>query len=196
MSINRALSKKHCHEEDKENPYSFFQVRNYQAQQEAVFLTILNQEYDVVLEVPQKKSVIALSYFRVIRLKSPERNIEFGSELNSLLEKMYFNDMTLGVTEGTASRRLEINRISESIHKLIELIEPITLLKKCFMGKRNSRASVVELSFDGINMKKDDIEKKGERINKAITLRMKGLQRKDVITLPKQDLELMSLFFV
>ena len=70
--------------DDKDTPYSFFEVRNYQAEQEGIFLALLNHEYDITIEVPQKRSVVTLNYFKILTLKNDKESIQFDELLNNV----------------------------------------------------------------------------------------------------------------
>ena len=190
------LSDNNEKETQKDVPYSFPEVRNYQAEQEGIFLTLLNQEYDITIEVPQKRSVVTLNYFKIVTLKNERETIQFDQLLSKRLEDLKAMDLSNGVDEKIVMRRFEVNKISESIHLLIEmLIERKYELKTTTMGKRNTRASVVELRFDGISFDRSEIESKGSKIIISILDRMKHMKRKRMLTIEKNDLEFMGLLF-
>ena len=180
----------------KETPYCFQEVRNYQAEQEGVFLALLNKEYTITLEVPQKRSVVSLNYFKIIGFENETETIRFDELLANKLMSMKEEDKRIGLNEGTANRRLEINKIAESIHLLISMLEERKYeMSTTTMGKRNSRASVVELRFDGVTFTKGQIEQKGNKIILCILDRMKNMKRKKILRIEKNDLEFMCLLF-
>ena len=184
------------HKSQRETYYCFYQVRNYQAEQEGIFLALLNHEYTITLKVPQKKSVVSLNYFRIVSFVNENEKIFFEDELKVKLKMMYDEDLSKGIKENTAVRRMEINKIAESIHYLIEMLKKRKIeMKMSVMGKRNSRSSVIEMDFDGIIFDKNEIQKKGNLIIQNILDRMKNLQRKDTLVIEKNDLELMCLLF-
>lgn len=182
--------------DEKDTPYSFFEVRNYQAEQEGVFLALLNHEFEITIEVPQKRSVVTLNYFKILKLQNDKEIIEFDELLQKRLKDMKKEDFSNGVKESVALRRFEQNKIPESIHLLIEMLsERNYILKTSSMGKRNSRSSVEELYMDGTVFNREEIQQKGTNIINCFLDRMKNMKRKRVLVIEKNDIELMSLLF-
>ncbi|KAL7719659.1 Uncharacterized protein QTN25_003357 [Entamoeba marina] len=193
MQAPRKYSKR-TYVDEKNSPYGFYNVRNYQAQQEGIFIVLLNQEYDITIEAPQKKSVVSLNYLRIHSVSNSNETIEFGNVLMRKLKEMYDEDLVNMIPEKTASRRFEINRIAESIHLQMSMLKKFGYqMATSAMGKRNVRESVISINIDGISLDKNTISSRGEIINKVIMERMKTLQRKGRYTIPRGDTELMAL---
>ncbi|KAL7720997.1 Uncharacterized protein QTN25_002198 [Entamoeba marina] len=140
-----------CIKSKHENPYDFFHTRNSQAIQEGILLGLLNQHFDIVIEAPQKKSVVTLNYYTIIHLYNSSEYINFTNTLTNKLKEMMSEDIARNTPRGTAERRKEMNRIAESIHQLMFILQNQGYsLKTTSQGKVNSRQMVKEIMYEGI----------------------------------------------
>ena len=51
---------------------AFSVLRNYQTQQQAIFIAVLNQFYDIFIEFPKKKSVVSLPFLKILKLQNDD----------------------------------------------------------------------------------------------------------------------------
>ena len=113
------------------------------------------------------------------------------------MKKLYDEDIMNGITDKTATRRFEMNRITECMNILTKLA-----IKHGFevhtndIGKKRIRENLEKISIDGVEWDIHDIEVKGSMISNVLKERMDKPNQTGVYWLPKQDLEIMSLLFV
>ena len=178
-----------------QNPFS--SIRNYQTQQQAIFLAILNQYYDIFIEFPKKKSIVSLPFLKIIKLQNEKEIVNFHDCITSIVKRLYEEDISAGVTDKTATRRNEVNRITECIKYLTELAAQRGFVSHtCDIGKKRIRENVQKISFDGVELDTNDIIEKGSKIsNVLVKERMDKPNQNGMYCLLKQDLEIMSLLF-
>ncbi|ELP86469.1 hypothetical protein EIN_032600 [Entamoeba invadens IP1] len=124
---------------------SYRETRNYQAEQQAVFLYLLNKHCTIELLKPIKKSSTAQHFFRI-------ESIEFGSSdkikvnklVESRLEERYKDDLKRGITSKTAKRRSETGRFAETLHLLMDLLQEFGYLFEVVSTKGRNGSLVVQ----------------------------------------------------
>ena len=148
----------------------FLRLRNYQAEQQAVLIGLLNQQCDITLVKPFKKSVVSKQFQWI-------ESIEFSNgdtvELDKLIENrcnmLRSNDLNEGVMKKTAKRRYENNKYVESLHYLRDMLLELGYFFNTVysVGEhgRITTETIDEIFKDGkLLMDKKSIEDKGNRI--------------------------------
>ena len=82
--------------------YTFKEIRNYQAQQQAIFLALLNRVYDVHVQQQVKRSLVTLPFFRVEELRSDTDVIRVNDFVETRCRERYAFETRQGVSEKTA----------------------------------------------------------------------------------------------
>ena len=176
---------------------AFSSIRNYQTQQQSIFIAILNQHYTITIELPKKKSIVSLPFLKIIKLQNEEEEILVNDKVSTIVKDLYEYDIKNGVSEKTATRRFEVNRITECIKLLSDVaIRKGFEIEAYNIGKKRTRENVQKISFDGVQLNINDIVTKGSKIsNILVKERMVKHNKSGVYILQKQDLEIMSMLF-
>ena len=176
---------------------AFSTSRNYQTQQQSMFLAILNNYYDIMIEIPKKKSIVSLPFLKVIKFENENEQIKINDEVNTILKNLYDTDIKNGVSDKTATRRFEINRITENIKIMMNLcVQKGFMFHTYDIGKKRTRENIQKIVFDGVEWEMEDIINKGSMISNVIVKeRMTQNIENGWYTLNKQDMEIMSILF-
>lgn len=182
--------------QQSQNPFSA--IRNYQTQQQSILLALLNQSFDILIELPKKKSIVSLPFLKIVKLQNENEIINFNDVITGIVKKLYDEDIASGVTDKTSTRRIEANRITETIKLMTELAGKKGFVSHtCDIGKKRIRENVQKISFDGIEFDTNDIAEKGSKISEIIVKdRMDKPNHNGMFLLERQDLEIMSILFI
>ena len=174
----------------------FRKTKNYQSEEQAVFIALLNMKYDIVIERPFKAIKASSTFFKIVKLVNAEEVIDVKSEVENSIEQLLENDRKQNVPVKTIKRRNENYKIVEHIHNSIGLLQSLgynLIINKTNKKKTSAKYKTVTISFDGICFNQNDIERKGKMIIDVIDDKMKHLSRKNNIIIPRGDTEFMSI---
>ena len=190
-------SRKTSSECEPRNYHSFRKARNYQTEQQAVFIALLNLGYDIEIIRPQRRSHMTHSFLKINALINNRTGdaIDFHTLLQNRIKSMYDNDISNGVTAKTAARRMECNKISEELHLLTEILKKdgVMLNVTSSMISGNYRQTVIAIDFEGVHLSKGDVSNVGGKINEAIVDRLYRNKGYKQMWIRSKDLEFMSL---
>ena len=86
----------------------FRRTRNYQTEQQSLFIGLLNMVYNITIDHPRKRSKITLPFFTITRISTDKEVIELKEILCYRLEHLRNEDIKRGCTPKTAARRQEV----------------------------------------------------------------------------------------
>ena len=178
--INNDACEKEVKKTRRQNP--FRNKRNYQVSQQCVFLALLNQYFDIKVKSPPKCSTVAQQFIRIDKLYQTvdgksENELEIENFINARCRRLYELDLEKGITKKTANRRSETNRITETVHYLMDLLREFDYFFNVTIidGKKGTLRveNVVDTRFHPlcstyIVMNKESILSCGQAINNAI----------------------------
>ncbi|EKE39218.1 hypothetical protein ENUP19_0003G0054 [Entamoeba nuttalli] len=114
---------------------AFFKLRTYQVYQQGVLLVLLNNHFEITLQIPTKRSVVTRQYFKINELRRGNDSIKVEEYVEQRCKEKYLQDLSNGIAEKTARRRYDTNKITEQLHLLIDLL---TEFGYRFVSKRTS----------------------------------------------------------
>ncbi|EMS13820.1 TATA-binding protein-associated phosphoprotein, putative [Entamoeba histolytica HM-3:IMSS] len=114
---------------------AFFKLRTYQVYQQGVLLVLLNNHFEITLQIPTKRSVVTHQYFKINELRRGNDSIKVEEYVEQRCKEKYLQDISNGIPEKTARRRYDTNKITEQLHLLIDLS---TEFGYRFVSKRTS----------------------------------------------------------
>ncbi|KAL7712925.1 TATA-binding protein-associated phosphoprotein [Entamoeba marina] len=113
----------------------YYSQRNYTVYQQAVFLAILNQHYELVLKQSSKRSVVTSQLVRVIKIGNINDTISVSSFIeNRCMEKIEIDRLN-GLNEKTIYRRFSRNKIVETHNLLVDLIREFGVTFESEVGR-------------------------------------------------------------
>ena len=153
--------------------YTFKEIRNYQAQQQAVFLALLNRVYDVAVQQQVKRSLVTLPFFRVEELRAADDVVRVNDFVEARCRERFVFETRQGVSEKTAQRRCETYKVTENLHALMDILMEFGYFFEARLttGKRGTtKTETVYKVFAGetLLLRQRDIEERGSRINRLI----------------------------
>ncbi|ELP93348.1 hypothetical protein EIN_057330 [Entamoeba invadens IP1] len=103
--------------------YSFREIRNYQSEQEAVLIGLLNMFYDVTFTAHKKQMLITVPFFRILTLENYGDPIFFRELIERRISERLNSEVAAGSSLKTALRRCENYRLVDTLHTLGDLLE-------------------------------------------------------------------------
>ncbi|ELP84493.1 hypothetical protein EIN_169080 [Entamoeba invadens IP1] len=103
--------------------YSFKENRNYQSQQEGVFLYLLSQLFTFEVHTPNKRCMVTLPFLRLDTVTFSKEDVVWVSDfVQKRISERIKIEMENGISEKTALRRCENYKISETLHFLMDVL--------------------------------------------------------------------------
>ncbi|EDR29172.1 hypothetical protein EDI_310660 [Entamoeba dispar SAW760] len=160
-----------------EHPHSkkFAKVRNYQSQQQAFLIGLLNDQCDIVFQKPFKISKKTLQFLTLKLIIFPKQDeIKFASLVKQKCESILTLEMKKGLEHKTAIRRFENNKHTIGLDLLRDILESFGYFfnTKKSSGKKGAliMENIYEVFYNGkFISSREDIIIKGERINRYLT---------------------------
>lgn len=103
--------------------YSFREIRNYQSQQEAIYLGLLNKTFDIVFIAHKKPGLVTIPFFRILRLVNETETVGFKELIERRITERLEDEIAKGSTIKTANRRCENYRLVDTLHTLNDILE-------------------------------------------------------------------------
>ena len=173
---------------------SFPDTRNHQVEQQGILIGILSTRYSITIAQPKKKSVVAKPFLKILKIQNNSEIYEVDNFVLNKVKETFNNDIANGVSSKTATRRFEVNKITEQLHFLIDLVKrngynPYSI----DIGKKRVREDLTELQCDQIVWNEHDIKIIGSKINEVIVHERLVESKLNYCTIEKGDLEIMSI---
>ncbi|ELP84462.1 hypothetical protein EIN_168270 [Entamoeba invadens IP1] len=187
---NMAIAPQKMYESQRE---SFKKKRDYQSQQEAVLLAIINTFTPCTLLSPAKRNCRSTSFIPIKKISLDKDEIDFDTFLRSRLDDFFEDDIQRGVSYQTAVRRKKANIQAETLNFLVDLIEHKGFLveSKTTTGNKGILKETMRLiTGNGLYLSKEDIAVKGALLNKHF---LNLLQNKRDFVLNVHDKEVSSI---
>ncbi|KAL7713142.1 TATA-binding protein-associated phosphoprotein [Entamoeba marina] len=152
----------------------YHSVRSYLACQQAILLTLLNSNYEIVISKPTKKALISSQVVKVIAISSGSERIDVVDIVEKHCKEIMEKDISNGISQSSAYRRFITNKSIENHHLLIDLLEGIGYFfnSSFSSGKHKSnRLQTINEIFYGkqLIITKDTIQTKGKSISNYMT---------------------------
>ena len=167
------LTKKH----QSENAILYSNHRNYQAFQQAILITLLNNYAVITVKKERKRSNVTVPFFTissVIFNEIDEIDIDQYVQKRCIEIKEY--DLTHNINPKTATRRYKTNRVTEVIHTLIDLLrikdERIETTTTRYKEGVKQSETMIGCRIGGKNMREKEIKVYGEHVNTYLHERM------------------------
>ncbi|KAL7717807.1 TATA-binding protein-associated phosphoprotein [Entamoeba marina] len=175
---------------------AFKKMRNYQVFQQAIFIAILSQFFEITIKSPVKRSIVSCQLLRVDSLNYGNDTILVDEFVNTRCKEKYKQDIRNGISEKTAKRRSDTNRITEQLHFLrdILMLFEFDFHSKFTDGKNGAQIveTVLKVIGNGLSINKNDIALKGKEINDYLYHK---LVDRSSVTIPMKDETMSSLLF-
>ncbi|KAL7718064.1 BAG domain-containing protein [Entamoeba marina] len=172
---------------------SFSTLRNFQARQQGFLLGLLNLHYDIYVEAPKKKSVVTQPFLNIVKLVNGTETILVRDIVTSLVNQMYKIDIEQGVTQKTATRRYDVNRITEQLIFLANILKKMDVeIQTKVIGIKKSKDKIASISYEDLYFNSKDIQRKGCQINHTF-INCFNQKMSPMICLNKNDVEIMSI---
>ncbi|KAL7717025.1 BAG domain-containing protein [Entamoeba marina] len=173
----------------------FQKSRNYQTEQQGIFIAFLNMFYDVIIEHPRKRSKITHPFYTVLKIESPLEYVDCKEVIADRMNELLKVDLRLGCSKKTAMRRQEVYRVVEQLHLLMGLLRELNFVlntKTTTGNKGTIKETVKQIFYDGYTFNKPYIQEKGVLINKDIANRLIN-NTKSVLVIKKGDSQFMKI---
>ena len=123
---------------------AFLKLRSCQVYQQCVLLGLLNRHFEITIHIPSKRSIVTRQFFKVHEIRNGSDCIKVDEYVEQRCKEKYEKDISNGVSEKTARRRLDTNKITEQIHLYIDILTDLGYVfhSKYTSGKKG--AQIVE----------------------------------------------------
>ena len=158
---------------DHKTNVHYLDSRNYMVYQEALFLALLSQYYEITISKPTKKSIVTDQFLKVKTIKIGDDCVAINDLMEKRCKERLAVDKLSGIKEGSAVRRFTLNKTTEIHHYLMDLLSlnGYMFKTKYVAGKNGSiRVELVEEVYYGNQLlfNKDDIITYGQKLNKFL----------------------------
>ncbi|KAL7719488.1 TATA-binding protein-associated phosphoprotein [Entamoeba marina] len=175
--MKRPLFKRECHKKQNKECkcfYSFKDVRNYQTEQECVYLAMLSNYFDLTIQAPSKRCVVTSPFFRMTSVSNGEDCIMLNDLINRRVTERLTVEVESGVSKKTALRRSETYKITETLHILMDLLLEFNHFFQTRLTTGKKGTTKTETTYRIFNngkfmMGQDEISKRGKLINNFIS---------------------------
>ena len=131
---------------------AFLKLRSFQVYQQCILLGLLNRHFEITIHIPSKRSIVTRQFFKVDELKNENDSIKVDEYVEQRCKEKFEKDLANGVSEKTARRRLDTNKITEQIHLYIDILSCLGYVfhSKYTSGKKGAQIveSIQQISFD------------------------------------------------
>ena len=103
--------------------YSFREIRNYQSQQESIYMSLINRTFDIVFISHKKPGLVTIPFFRILKLVNDNETIPFKEVVERRIAERLTVEIEEGSTTKTANRRCENYRLVDTLHLLNDILE-------------------------------------------------------------------------
>ena len=174
---------------------TFKRNRNYQCEQQAVLLLLLNQYFDITIKKPQKTKCESQPFFKIIQMVNGDDVVEVNALIEKRCEEIAQKDVENGINEKTANRRKIVNRHVETLH----LLNDILSMKGCIFNSKMTtgnhgvvKETIHSLQFGDWSLNKEQISSYGRQMNVFLSELIQ--QEKGMVLLKKEENVLLDFF--
>ncbi|ELP93226.1 hypothetical protein EIN_055510 [Entamoeba invadens IP1] len=153
--------------------------QNFEVYQQAMLIALINSQASVVLERPMKYSKINITSPRISKIIfSPTDEINVSQLVDKHCKSVFAKEISEGIPESTALRRLEKNRKVFVQNLLIDITRELDFEISSVMARKSGKAMQVErismIYFSGNCLyNKNEIVKMGNLLNQSFIERTK-----------------------
>ena len=168
----------------------FRRTRNYQTEQQSLFIGLLNMVYNITIDHPRKRSKITLPFYNITRITTDKEVIELKEIMSYRLQHLHEEDIKHGCTEKTAARRQEVYRVTEQLHILMNLLRDIGFTiesKKTTGNKGTQKETARKIIYNEFSFGREFIEERGTMINELIMKKLETIPKSSELTIPSGD---------
>ena len=172
---------------------SFKKTRDYQSQQEAIMLGILNRFQTYTLMIPSKRQCKSVPFIPLQSILDENEEINCNEIITSRLEEFYQMDIDNGLPERTAIRRKKANLVAETINFLVDVIERhgYEFESKQSTGNKGIQKDTLNaIASSDHYFDKNDIVEKGNKLNSYF---LKKMTDGGITTFQKGDPEIAAI---
>ncbi|ELP91059.1 hypothetical protein EIN_267950 [Entamoeba invadens IP1] len=197
-SISPLSEKKKSKDANERYIFGFRVSRNYQAEQQAILLALINKTYSITVEHPLKKSKLTIPFLKIIQFTSDDSQpVYFNNIVEQQIKVLQNEDLKNGVTQKTVNRRKDVHRITEVIRLLISFARDMGFdikTKKTSGSKGSVKESIKEIHFNNVVLTKQTISEIGRNISNEMEKKMANANTDLPFCFGKQDKEIAQLF--
>ncbi|ELP84351.1 hypothetical protein EIN_278410 [Entamoeba invadens IP1] len=157
------------------HPPRFIELRNIQAYELMILLSILNKTFNITLNVPSKKAVVFQQFLSVETLWNKKEYLNVNYIVKERCEKRMKKEVQEGVSQKTALRRKHANMIVEMLQLLIDFVRELGYFveTKTFGGKKGTlkEEKIIGIYIENkLICNEKEIKKKGKIIMKKYSI--------------------------
>ena len=175
-------------EKQRKNNEAFLKLRNTQCIQQSILILILNQYFNITLQIPSKRSVVAMQFLRIEKIQRENDVIEVEKYVEIRCREKYEKDIQNGISEKTAKRRYETNRITEQLHLMIDIMRELgcEMESKLIGGKKGTtkieNIQKIKLNYmnQQIDINKNEFEIIGNYVNEMMMEKIFNRKEKEI----------------
>ena len=174
----------------------FRRTRNYQTEQQSLFIGLLNMVYNVTIDHPRKRSKITLPFFCITRISTDKEVIELKEIMSYRLHHLHQEDVKRGCSEKTAARRQEVYRVTEQLHILMNLLRDVGFVvesKKTTGNKGTQKETARKIYYNDFSFDRNFIEERGTMINMILMKKLETIPKSSELTIPAGDPEIAQI---
>ncbi|KAL7718557.1 TATA-binding protein-associated phosphoprotein [Entamoeba marina] len=157
----------------------YLDIRNFLVYQQAVFIALLNVNYEFVISKPIKRSLITSQLLKIIQISKGSASINVIDFIETRCNEKFNKDLSLGFNQSTTYRRYTTNKHAEKHHLLIDMLfeSGFTFKSTYSSGKNKSTKleTVEEVYYQQKRLlTKEEIITKGKKIGEYLQDRIKA----------------------
>ncbi|EDR26796.1 hypothetical protein EDI_252610 [Entamoeba dispar SAW760] len=176
--------------------YSFKENRDYQSEQESLFLALLSQEFTIKLICPNKRCVVTLPFLRILEIqRGLDDCVAVNDWVNNRINERLKEELSQGVSRKTAQRRSENYKITETLHLIMDLLSEFGYFFQTRTTTGKKGICKIDIAYKVYNKNKlmfdqESISRIGSSINKKI---ISLPSENGIITIKKGSLDLLQI---
>ncbi|EKE40696.1 hypothetical protein ENU1_082290 [Entamoeba nuttalli P19] len=182
----------------RRNRKSFIKSRNHQSEQQCILIALLNLKFDILLEKPRKINTESLSFFKVLELIDGRNRINLKTLTDTKVQSLIKENQINGIDEKTIKRRLEVYKIMEHIHVLLDIAQSVGYKIKTNYGKRTTLRDnrlLESFEIDGLEVNNIDLDSRGRIIHEVLVNYSSQTSSGYSFIIKKENPKLQSILF-
>ncbi|KAL7717388.1 TATA-binding protein-associated phosphoprotein [Entamoeba marina] len=149
---------------------TFKRNRDYQSQQEAVLIGLLNIMYDVVLQRPYKLKCESDAFLPILKIKTSMDDIDVHEFIKKRCTELLSAELKQGVPKDKARRRMKNNEYPEVLHYISDILElkGYAFVSRITTGRKGiKKETILQITSDDgtLTLTQNMIADLGKRIN-------------------------------
>ena len=160
---------------------TFKRTREYQTMSCSFMVNLLTQYFDVELEKPKKINIDAMPFLFIKSLSREHEVIDVEQVISNRVRCIYESDLAHGDSANKAQRRLVNNKIVETLHYLIDLLEMLGVeitVRSTTGNFYRKRDNIKSIKVGSRCYNKEDITTYGEMIHSSLISKIQKGQTK------------------